>query len=74
MDETRAATLASGAEIVTVAIRRTNIGQNENEPNLLDVIPPDQYTLLPNTASCYTAVKIKGIKPSSSSMILSFND
>jgi len=55
MDETRAATEASGAEIVTVAIRRTNIGQNANEPNLLDVISPAQYTLLPNTAGCYTA-------------------
>lgn len=53
--ETRAATEASGAEIVTVAIRRTNIGQDPNEPNLLDVIPPDRYTLLPNTAGCYTA-------------------
>ncbi|MHB8352846.1 MAG: thiazole synthase [Burkholderiales bacterium] len=46
---------ASGAEIVTIAIRRTNIGQNPNEPNLLDVIPPSRYTLLPNTAGCYTA-------------------
>ena len=55
MDETRAATEASGAEIVTVAIRRTNIGQNKDEPNLLDVISPDRYTLLPNTAGCYTA-------------------
>jgi thiazole synthase len=53
LDETRAATLAAGAEIVTVAIRRTNIGQNPNEPNLLDVLPPDQFTLLPNTAGCY---------------------
>jgi thiazole synthase len=52
MDETREATLASGAEIVTVAIRRTNIGQNKDEPNLLDVISPDQYTLLPNTKYC----------------------
>ena len=55
MDETRAATEASGAEIVTVAIRRTNIGQNPNEPSLLEVISPDKYTLLPNTAGCYTA-------------------
>ncbi len=55
MDETREATQASGAEIVTVAIRRTNIGQNKDEPNLLDVISPDRYTLLPNTAGCYTA-------------------
>jgi thiazole synthase len=55
MDETRAATEASGAEIVTVAIRRTNIGQNPDEPSLLEVISPDRYTLLPNTAGCYTA-------------------
>ncbi len=55
LEETRAATEASGAEIVTVAIRRTNIGQDPNEPNLLDVLPPDRYTLLPNTAGCYTA-------------------
>lgn len=53
--ETRAAVEASGAEIVTVAIRRTNIGQNPNEPSLLDAIPPSKYTLLPNTAGCYTA-------------------
>ncbi|WML92148.1 thiazole synthase [Thiothrix lacustris] len=51
--ETKAATEASGAQIITVAIRRTNIGQNKDEPNLLDVIPLDQYTLLPNTAGCY---------------------
>ena len=54
-EETRLATEASGAEIVTVAIRRTNIGQNPNEANLLDVLPPDRYTILPNTAGCYTA-------------------
>ena len=54
MDETRLATEASGAQIVTVAIRRSNIGQNPNEPNLLEVIPPDKYTILPNTAGCYT--------------------
>jgi thiazole synthase len=53
--ETKAAVEASGAQIVTVAIRRTNIGQNPNEPNLLDAIPPSRYTLLPNTAGCYTA-------------------
>ncbi len=53
--ETRAAVEASGAQIVTVAIRRTNIGQNPGEPSLLDVIPPSKYTLLPNTAGCYTA-------------------
>ncbi|EHQ53505.1 thiazole biosynthesis family protein [Ectothiorhodospira sp. PHS-1] len=55
LEETRLATEASGAEIVTVAIRRTNIGQNPDEPNLLDVLPPDRYTILPNTAGCYTA-------------------
>jgi thiazole synthase len=55
MEETRLAIEASGAEIVTVAIRRTNIGQNPGEPNLLDVIPPNKYTILPNTAGCYTA-------------------
>jgi thiazole synthase len=54
-DETRAAIEMSGAEIVTVAIRRTNIGQNVGEPNLLDFISPDKYTILPNTAGCYTA-------------------
>ncbi len=54
LDETRAAIEASGAEIITVAVRRTNIGQNPGEPNLLDVLPPDRYTLLPNTAGCYT--------------------
>lgn len=54
-DETRRAIEASGAEIVTVAIRRTNIGQNAGEPNLLDFISPDRYTILPNTAGCYTA-------------------
>ncbi|QXP84103.1 sulfur carrier protein ThiS [Methylococcus sp. Mc7] len=52
--ETGAAVEMSGAEIVTVAIRRTNIGQDPGQPNLLDVIPPDRYTLLPNTAGCYT--------------------
>lgn len=55
LDETREAIEASGAEIVTVAVRRTNIGQNPGEPNLLDVITPDKYTILPNTAGCYTA-------------------
>jgi thiazole synthase len=54
-DETRRATLAAGAEIVTVAIRRSNIGQDPGEPNLLDALPPDEFTLLPNTAGCYTA-------------------
>lgn len=55
LQETRAATDAAGAEIVTVAIRRTNIGQHPGDPNLLDVLPPDRFTLLPNTAGCYTA-------------------
>ncbi|KZZ53237.1 thiazole synthase, partial [Oleiphilus sp. HI0123] len=55
LEETRLAIEASGAEIVTVAVRRTNIGQNKDEPNLLDVISPDKYTILPNTAGCYTA-------------------
>ncbi len=54
-DETRRAIDASGANIVTVAIRRTNIGQNAGEPNLLDALPPDQFTILPNTAGCFTA-------------------
>ncbi|MBE0440673.1 MAG: thiazole synthase [Psychrobacter sp.] len=55
MTETGAAIAASEAEIVTVAIRRVNIGQNSNEPNLLDVISPDKYTILPNTAGCFDA-------------------
>jgi thiazole synthase len=53
--ETRAAVEASGAQIVTVAIRRTNIGQNRNEPSLLDALPPSKFTYLPNTAGCYNA-------------------
>ena len=53
--QTRAAVEASGAEIVTVAIRRTNIGQNRNEPSLLEALPPSRFTYLPNTAGCYTA-------------------
>ena len=55
MAETGEAIRASGAQIVTVAIRRTNIGQNAEEENLLDVIPPSEFTILPNTAGCYTA-------------------
>ncbi|PJJ98563.1 thiazole synthase [Lysobacteraceae bacterium NML03-0222] len=55
LTQTREATEAAGAEIVTVAIRRTNIGQSPGEPNLLDVLPPERYTILPNTAGCYTA-------------------
>src|SRR5689334_2197479 len=54
-DETRRAIEASGAQIVTVAIRCTNIGQNAGEPSLLEVLPPSRYTILPNTAGCYTA-------------------
>lgn len=55
LEETRLATEASGAEIITVAVRRSNIGQNPDEPNLLDVVPPSKYTILPNTAGCYNA-------------------
>lgn len=55
LEETQQAIEASGAEIITVAIRRTNIGQSPNEPNLLDVLSPEKYTILPNTAGCYTA-------------------
>ena len=54
-EQTREAVEASGAQIVTVAIRRTNIGQEAGAPNLLDVLPPDQFTILPNTAGCFTA-------------------
>lgn len=54
-DETRRAVEASGAEIVTVAIRRTNIGQNADEPSLLEALPASRYTYLPNTAGCYSA-------------------
>ncbi len=53
--ETQAAVEASGAEIITIAIRRSNIGQNPDEPSLLEILPPSKYTLLPNTAGCYTA-------------------
>jgi len=53
--QTRDATDAAGAEIVTVALRRINLGQNKDEPNLLDFLPPDRFTLLPNTAGCYNA-------------------
>jgi thiazole synthase len=55
MEETRAAIEASGAEIVTIAVRRTNIGQNKDEPNILEVLPPSEFTYLPNTAGCYDA-------------------
>ncbi len=53
--QTRAAIDASGAQIVTVAIRRTNIGQDANQPSLLEYLPPSEFTLLPNTAGCYSA-------------------
>ena len=53
--QTRAATLAAGAEIITVAIRRVNIGQDPNAPSLLDVLPPSEFTILPNTAGCFNA-------------------
>ncbi|HET6632168.1 MAG TPA: thiazole synthase [Rhodanobacteraceae bacterium] len=55
LDETRRASDAAGAEIVTVAIRRSNIGQDPDQPNLLDALPPERFTILPNTAGCYTA-------------------
>jgi thiazole synthase len=55
LEETRLAIESSGAEIITVAIRRTNLGQRKDEPSLLDVLPPTQYTYLPNTAGCYSA-------------------
>jgi len=55
LEETRRAVEASGAEIITVAVRRTNIGQDPKAPSLTDVLPPDKYTYLPNTAGCYTA-------------------
>jgi thiazole synthase len=55
LEQTRIATEASGAEIITVAIRRVNIGQDPNAPSLLDVVPPSRYTILPNTAGCYNA-------------------
>ena len=54
-DETARAIAASGAEIVTIAVRRTNIGQTPGEPNILEILPPDRYTILPNTAGCYDA-------------------
>ena len=55
LEQTRDATEAAAAELVTVAIRRVNIGQDRNAPSLLDVLPPDRYTILPNTAGCYNA-------------------
>ncbi len=56
LEETRLATEAAGAQIVTVAVRRVNIGQDKSEPNLLDVLDPKRYTILPNTAGCFTAL------------------
>ena len=55
LPQTREATLAAGAEIITVAIRRVNIGQDPHAPSLLDYVPPHEFTILPNTAGCYTA-------------------
>ncbi len=55
MEQTREAILASGAEIVTIAVRRTNMGQNQDEPNILEVLPHSEFTYLPNTAGCYDA-------------------
>jgi thiazole synthase len=55
LPQTREATLAAGAEIITVAIRRVNIGQDPHAPSLLDYVPPGEFTILPNTAGCYTA-------------------
>ncbi|MEJ1353076.1 MAG: thiazole synthase [Candidatus Sedimenticola sp. (ex Thyasira tokunagai)] len=55
MEETREAIETSGAEIVTIAVRRTNMGQNSDEPNILDILPPERYTILPNTAGCFDA-------------------
>ncbi len=55
LEQTRRCVDASGAQIVTVAIRRTNIGQDKNQPNLLDALPVSKFTILPNTAGCYTA-------------------
>ncbi len=54
LTDTQHAVEASGAEIITVAIRRSNIGQHPDQPSLLEVLPPDKYTILPNTAGCYT--------------------
>ena len=54
-EETKSAITSSGAEVVTVALRRTNMGQNKDEPNLLDFIDPNKWTILPNTAGCFNA-------------------
>src|SRR3546814_19578352 len=58
-DETRRAIVASGAQIVTVAVRRVNIGQNAGEPNLPDVLPPDGLPILPNTSGCNSYKEIQ---------------
>ncbi|SRR6266436_5673795 len=55
LDETRRAVRPAAPEIVTVAVRRTNISQKPGEPNLFEVLPPERYTILPNTAGCYTS-------------------
>ncbi len=55
IEETKSALTASGAEIITVAVKRVNIGQNQKEKNLLDYIDPSKYKILPNTAGCYSA-------------------
>ena len=52
--ETQDAIVASGAHVVTIAIRRTNIGQNKDEPNLLNFLNPEEFIILPNTAGCYS--------------------
>lgn len=57
LTQTKQATINSGAQIITIAIRRTNIGQDKNEPNLLEIISPNKWTILPNTAGCYTAAE-----------------
>lgn len=54
LEETACVIEASGAEIITVAVRRVNL-TNPNEPRLSDVLPPERYTYLPNSAGCYTA-------------------
>jgi thiazole synthase len=53
-EETKLAIEASGAEIVTVAVRRVNV-TDRNKPMLVDYVDPKKYTYLPNTAGCYTA-------------------
>ncbi|MYL27260.1 MULTISPECIES: thiazole synthase [Halomonadaceae] len=54
-EQARDAIEASGSQMVTMAVRRTNLGQNPDEPSLLDIVSPEKYTLLPNTAGCYSA-------------------